>query len=229
VKGKAWFSAEGSKAVGSYDPVSGKVDWSMGTGQDRTHMIYVTEDTKKIYTTNVSSGTVSILENTLVQPGQNAPPNARPHEEWTQTIVASARGSEGLDVTPDGTELWTPSSEDGMITIVDLPGKKQAARIDAKVKGANRLKFTPDGKLAFISSLQSGELTIYDVKTRKEVKRLKIGHGAAGILMDPQGSRAFVACSADNYVAIVDLHTLEVTGHFDVGGNPDGLAWAVRP
>src|SRR6476620_11506249 len=30
--GKVWFSAEGSKAVGSYDPASGKIDWSMGTG-----------------------------------------------------------------------------------------------------------------------------------------------------------------------------------------------------
>jgi hypothetical protein len=28
-------------------------------------------------------------------------------------------------------------------------------------------------------------------------------------------------------VAVVDLKTLEVTGRIDVGGNPDGLAWAV--
>jgi len=61
------------------------------------------------------------------------------------------------------------------------------------------------------------------------MKRLKIGHGAAGILMDPDGSRAFVACTADNYVAVIDLKTLEVTGHIDVGGGPDGLAWAIRP
>jgi hypothetical protein len=38
-----------------------------------------------------------------------------------------------------------------------------------------------------------------------------------------------VACSADNYLAIVDLKSLEVTGRLDVGGVPDGLAWAVRP
>jgi DNA-binding beta-propeller fold protein YncE len=82
--------------------------------------------------------------------------------------------------------------------------------------------------MAFISSLQSGELTIYDVSTRKEIKRLKLGKGAAGILMDPNGSRAFVACSADNYVAVIDLKSLEVTGHFDVGGVPDGLAWSVQ-
>ena len=74
----------------------------------------------------------------------------------------------------------------------------------------------------------SGDLAIFDAKTRKEVKRLKIGHGAAGILMDPVGGRAFVACSADNYLAIVDLKSLEVTGRLDVGGVPDGLAWAVR-
>ena len=194
--GKAWFTAEGSKSVGRYDPATGKLDWSMGTGQDRTHMIYVTADGKKIYTTNVSSGTVSILVDTLIQPGKMAPPNAKPREDWIQTVVPTARGSEGFDVSPDGSELWTASSEDGTISIIDLAAKKLTAKIDAKVIGANRLKFTPDGKLVFISSLRSGELTIYDAKSHKEVKRLKIGHGAAGILMDPDGSRAFVACSA---------------------------------
>ena len=229
VNGKAWFTAEGSKSVGRYDPATGKLDWSMGTGQDRTHMIYVTPDGKRIYTTNVSSGTVSILVDTLIQPGKMAPPNARPRENWMQTVISTARGSEGFDVSPDGRELWTAASEDGSISIIDLPAKKLKDKIDAKVNGANRLKFTPDGKQVFISSLQSGELTIYDAKSRKEVKRLKIGSGAAGILMDPEGSRAFVACSADNYIAVINLKTLEVTSHLDVGGVPDGLAWAIRP
>jgi len=228
VNGKVWFSAEGSKAVGSYDPATRKLDWSMGTGQDRTHMIHVTDDGKRIYTTNISSGTISILVDTLIQPGPSAPSNARPREDWSQTIVAVSRGSEGFDVTPDNGELWTASSDDGMISIVDLAAKKLTTKIDAKVFGANRLKFTTDGKMAFIASLRTGELTIYDVQIRKELKRLKVGKGAAGILMDPDGSRAFVACSPDNYVAIVDLKTLEVTGHIDVGGVPDGLAWAVQ-
>jgi YVTN family beta-propeller protein len=227
--GKAWFTAEGSKSIGRYDPVTGKLDWSMGTGQDRTHMIYVTADGKKIYTTNVSSGTVSILTNTLIQPGRSAPPGAKPREDWASTIIPVARGSEGFDVSPDGRQLWTAASEDGTIFIIDLEAKKLASKIDAKVLGANRLKFTPDGKLVFISSLGTGDLSIYDAQTQKETKRLKIGHGAAGILMDPEGSRAFVACSADNYIAVIDLKTLEVTGRIEVGGVPDGLAWAVRP
>ena len=225
VSGKAWFTAEGSKSVGRYDPSTGKLDWSMGTGEDRTHMLYVTDNAKKIYTTNISSGTVSILSDTLITPPF---PGAKPHEDWTQMIIPTARGSEGFDVTPDGKELWTASSENGTIIIIDLVAKKLSAKIDANVKVANRLKFTLDGKLAFISSLQSSDLTIYDVKSHKEVKRVKIGHGAAGILMDPNGSRAFVACTPDNYVAIIDLKTLEVIKHFDVGGGPDGLAWAVK-
>jgi YVTN family beta-propeller protein len=229
VNGKAWFTAEGSKSIGRYDPATGKLDWSMGTGEDRTHMIYVTADGKKIYTTNVSSGTVSIFVDTLIQPGKMAPPNAKPREDWVQTVVPVVRGSEGFDVSPDGSELWTAASEDGTISIIDLGAKKLAAKIDAKALGANRLKFTPDGKLVFISSLQSGELTIYEARSHTEMKRLKIGHGAAGILMDPDGSRAFVACSADNYVAVIDLKTFEITHRMDVGGVPDGLAWAIRP
>ncbi len=226
VNGKAWFSAEGSKSVGRYDPATNQLDWSMGTGQDRTHMIFVSPDEKKIYTTNMSSGTVSILENSVIIPGSMAPPNARPREEWKQTIVPVSNGSEGFDVSPDGSELWTASGEDGMISIINTGEKKLASKIDAKVFGANRLKFTPDGRLVFISSLRTGELTIFDSKSRTETKRLKIGKGAAGILMDPDGSRVFVACSADNYVAVIDLKSLEVISKFDVGGNPDGLAWS---
>ena len=103
------------------------------------------------------------------------------------------------------------------------------ATLDAKVFSANRLKFTPDGKLVLISMLGNGDLVVYDAASRKEFKRVKIGHGAAGILMDPEGNRAFIGCTPDNYIAILDLKTLAVTGHIDVGGEPDGLAWAVRP
>ena len=243
--GKVWFTAEGSKSVGRYDPVAGMMDWSMGTGQDRTHMIYVTADGKKVYTTNVSSGTVSILKDTLIQPGPPPGPaqggqpgampagqafsGAKPRLDWIETVIPVSRGSEGFDVSPDGRELWTAASDDGSIAIIDIAAKKMIGKIDAKVLGANRLEFTPDGKRVLISTLRSGDLFIYDVATHKELKRLNIGHGAAGILIDPDGSRAFIGCTADNYVAIVDLKTLEVTAHINVGGGPDGLAWAVRP
>jgi DNA-binding beta-propeller fold protein YncE len=228
VGGKVWFSAEGTKTVGRYDPATGKFDWCMGTGQDRTHMIYVTPDAKRVYTTNVSSATVSILADSLIRP--RAFPNGftpPPHEDWVQTVIPVGKGSEGFDVSPDGKELWTAGADDGIITIIDLVAKKVTASIDAKVQGANRLKFTPDGKRVLVTSLRTGDLFIYDAASHKELKRLSTGHGAAGILVNDDGSRAFIGCTGDNYVAVVDLKTFEVTGHIDIKG-ADGLAWAVR-
>ena len=221
--GKVWFTAEGSKCVARYDPARHVFDWAMGTGQDRTHMLFVTDDDKTIFTTNVSSGTVSILTDTLVRGG---PPGAPLRQDWRQTLVPVSPGSEGFDVSPDGRRLWTVSAEDGTIAIIDPGTRKVVEKIDAKVLGANRLKFTPDGKRVLITSLRDGDLVIYDVQTRKEFRRVKIGRGAAGILLAPDGTRAFLGCTPDNYVAVVDLKTLEVVARIDVGGGPDGLAWA---
>ena len=227
--GKVWFSAEGAKAVGRYDPATGKMDWSMGTGQDRTHMIYVTPDAKQVYTTNVSSGTVSILIDSLLKPAPNpggfTPP---PHQDWVQTVIPVSKGSEGFDVSPDGKELWTAAADDGTIAIINIAQKKLTEKIDAKAIGTNRLKFTPDGKRVLVTSLRTGDLFIYDAVLHKEIKRVNTGHGAAGILVDDDGSWVFIGCTADNYVAVVDLKTLQVTTHIDVKG-ADGLAWAVRP
>jgi len=243
VRGKVWFTAEGAKAVASYDPASAKIDWIMGTGQNRTHMLYVTPDEKQIYTTNVSSGTVSIMEK-VVLPPMGPPPGSQPpppppggsqspgsqgRMDWNETVIPVGKGGEGFDVSPDGRELWTANAQDGTLSVIELATRTVTATLDSKTFGANRLKFTPDGKLVLISSLRDGNLVIYDAASRKEFKRVQIGHGAAGILVDQDGSRAFIACGPDNYVAVVDLKTFAVTGHIDVGGEPDGLASATRP
>ncbi len=240
VGGKVWFTAEGAKAVARFDPATSKIDWIMGTGQNRTHMLWVTDDEKKIYTTNVSSGTVSILEQVVIPPmgpppgakGPQGPPPpgaGQPRMDWNETVIPVGKGDEGFDVSPDGRELWTANAQEGSLSIIDLASKQVKATLDAKVVSANRLKFTPDGKFVFITTLDGGDMVIYDAASRKEHKRVAVGHGAAGILMDAVGGRAFVACTPDNYVAVVDLKTLEVTNHLDVGGGPDGLGWAVRP
>ncbi len=253
VGGKTWFTAEAAKAIASYDPVSGKVDWILGTGQNRTHMIYVSSDMKRIVTTNVASGTVSIIEKTarngpghggpppggLGGPGMgmNAPPpgppgfggpRGAPGGDWNETVVRVGNGCEGFDVSPDGKEIWVGNAGDGTVSIIDVASKTVTQTLAANVVGANRLKFTPDGKLALISTLRGADLTIIDRATRETTKRVAIGHGAAGIVTQPDGARAFVACSPDGYVAVIDLHSLEVTGRIQIGRDPDGLAWVTR-
>ena len=252
VGGKVWFTVEGSKAIGRYDPGTKTVDWVLGTGQNRTHMIFVSEDEQHIVTTNVSSGTVSLINEEEVRrppppppggPGMQSRPGGSPggggrpggpppggnRKDWNETVVRVGDGSEGFDLSPDGREVWVANAQDGTISVIDRSAKRVVETIAANVPGANRLKFTPDGGRVLVSSLSGGDLAVFDGKSRKEVKRIPIGHGAAGIVMEPGGARAFVACTPDDVVTVLDLHTMKVVGRIEAGGEPDGLAWAVRP
>jgi YVTN family beta-propeller protein len=241
VGGKAWFTAEAAKAIGSYDPAAQRVDWILGTGQNRTHMIYVSPDMKLIVTTNVSSGTVSMMEKTTgggpggpppgappAGPNGPRPPMGAPGGDWNETVVRVGNGSEGFDVSPNGKEIWVANAGDGTVSIIEVATKQVSQTLAADVGGANRLKFTPDGKFALISTLRGSDVTVIDTATRKTVKRITVGHGAAGIVMQPDGARAFVACSPDGYVSVINLHSLEVVGRIEAGHDPDGLAWATR-
>ena len=62
-------------------------------------------------------------------------------------------------------------------------------------------KFTPDGRLVLISDLEAGDLVILEHSTRKELKRLKVGRQPAGILIEPDSSRAYVAVTGDDFTA----------------------------
>jgi YVTN family beta-propeller protein len=230
--GKVWFTAEAAKAIGSYDPATKQIDWILGTGQDRTHMIYVFPSLDPIVTSNVNSATISLIEKSNNSSGPppppGAPPRPAPRTNWTETVIPVGKGSEGFDVSPDGKEIWVANAQDGTTSVVDRAAKKVVQTLDANVRGANRLKFTPDGKLVFVSTLGGPDLVVLDGATRKEVKRVPVGHGAAGILMQPDGQRAYVACTPDDYIVVIDLKSLTVTGKITVGKQPDGLAWAAR-
>jgi len=242
-KGKVWFTAEAAKAIGSYDPATGTVDWIMGTGQDRTHMLYAFADCKRVVTTNVSSATVTVMEKTEGRAGgpppgmplpdaggpppgmPPGPPPGPPGGDWKLTVIPVGHGAEGFDVSPDGKEAWVANAQDGTVSIIDIAQKNGTATLAANVRGANRLKFTPDGKRVLITA--GSALVILDAATHAEVKRLSSVHGSGGIQMQPDGARAFVACGRDGYVAAIDLNTLELAGKIMIA-SPDGLAWAVR-
>jgi DNA-binding beta-propeller fold protein YncE len=243
--GKVYFTAEAAKVIGTFDPAAQKVDWVLGTGQDRTHMVWVNRDLKTIITSNVSSATMTMIEKVTRMPmgpppgaGPGGPPPGAPRQggpppgprtDWEETVIPVGHGAEGFDVSPDGKELWAANAQDGTISIIDLAAKKVVATLAADVRSANRLKFTLDGKHVLVSLLGGSDLVIFDTASRKAVKRLPVGHGAAGIQMSPDGNVAYVACTPDSYVAIIDLALLEVAGHLDAGKEPDGMAWVARP
>jgi YVTN family beta-propeller protein len=268
--GKIYFTAEGSKVIGRYDPGSQQIDWVLGLGQNRTHMIVVSTDAKRVFTSNVNSDTISIIDqqsgpggpggrggpgrfggpppqNDRGGPGgPGGPPPGGPggrrggpggppagfggpgQADWTETHVPVGGGPEGFDVSPDGREVWAANSHDGTVSVIDVEKKTVTDTLKTPTRFANRLKFTPDGRRVLISDLGGNDLVVVDATTRKEIKRLDLGGGSAGILIQPDGARAFVSVGSRNGVAVVDLKNLEATGFIESGPGPDGLGWAVR-
>jgi len=210
---KVYFTAEFNKVIGRYDPAANQVDWLLGTGQSGTHMILLNKDASQIFTANMGSDSITVFERAAGPAG------------WNVTLVPVGKGPEGIDISPDGKELWAAHSRDGRVSVIDIATRKVTETLDAQTKRSNRLKITPDGKLVLISDLEGGELVVFDRVNRKEVKRMQLGRSPEGILIEPDGSRAYVAVAGDNNVAILDLKTLRLTARISTGPGPDGMAW----
>jgi YVTN family beta-propeller protein len=210
--GKLYFSAETDKKIARYDPATDRVDWQFETGQNATHMVMLTKDGKTILTSNIASGTVSVIQ-------------AGADGVFAQTIVPVGKGPEGLDIAPDGKTAWSAHSQDGGVSVIDLTTKKVVTTLDIGTRRSNRIKLTPDGKFALVSDLDAGDLVIIDTVARKEVKRLKLGKSPEGILIPPTGGVAYVAVNGDNRIAVVDLKGWVVTKTIETGTGPDGMAW----
>ena len=210
VDGKVLFTAEANKLIARYDPATDKIDWALGTGQNTTHMVMATKD--RLFTANIGSDTITIID----------------RANMNETVVPVGQGPEAMDLSPDGTQLWTAHSRDGGVSVIDIVSKKVVQTFSAKTKRSNRLKFTTDGKRVLITDLAAGELVVLDVATRSEVKRMVVGKSPEGILMEPSGARAYVAVNGDHFIAVVDLKTLEVVSKIQSGNGPDGMAWVER-
>ena len=210
--GKLYFTAEANRKIARYDPAADKVDWEFETGQNGTHMVLPSRDARTLFTSNIGSDSVSIIE-------------AGSDGKWTQTLVAVGKGPEGIDLSADGKTIWSAHSRDGGVSVIDVASKKVLHTIPAGTKRSNRIKLTADGKFALISDLDAGDLVVLDTASHKEVKRLPLGRAPEGILLPPGGSIAYVAVNGDNHVAVVDLKTWQVTRKISTGNGPDGMAY----
>ena len=211
--GNLYFAHESSRIISRYDPETKKINQVLGTGIPRMHMIAVSEDEITLFGTSTSDGVAAIIQKL-------------PRKGWEITTIPTGPRAEGLDVTPDGRELWVNNVNDSTISVIDIASKKEIDKIDLPTTFSNRLKITLDGKYVFVSDLRGDEVLVLDAHTREEVKRIDVGGGSEGLLMTPDGTRAFIAVSRANKVVAVDLGTLEIVGEIPGLNNPDGMAWA---
>ena len=82
----------------------------------------------------------------------------------------------GLELSPDGKELWVTSLADSGVYVYDIATRKLSNDIHT---GAcpNWIAFSPDGRYCAVSNSGSDDCLIIDTRTRREVARVKVGKG----------------------------------------------------
>lgn len=212
--GKLYFTVEGYKAIGRYDPEADEIDWLLGLGQDGAHMLVLSRDRNTIFTANRESDTVSVVDGAAAGP-----------PDWRVTAIpAGGAYPEGIDLSPDGAELWTATRNDGGVSIIDVAAKTVAARLELNLTDPNRLAFTPDGARVLVSD-SATSLVVVDAAARSEIARLDLAPNA--VLVRPDGAAAYAALRGDDRVAVVDLETLEVVSEIPTGAGsgPGCMFW----
>jgi YVTN family beta-propeller protein len=173
-----------------------------------------------LFMPNRGSNSVSMIEGLLAGP-----------PKWRITAIpVPGKTPEGIDLSPDGREIWTATRGDGGVAVIDVATKKVSQNFNLGMTDANRLKFTPNGRQVLILDGGTGTLVVLDAASRKEVKRIKVAPGDSGdggIYVMPDGSRAYLGLREDHSVVIVDLKTLEVSSRIQMGpgSGPGCIIW----
>jgi len=219
--GKLYFTAEGYKSIGRYDPVANKFEWTLGIGQDGTHLLVLAKDGQTMWVPNRGSNSVSVIDNVA-----GGPPRYK-----VTAIPVPGITPEGIDLSPDGRELWTATRGDGAVSIIDTNTRRVVQSFGLRLTDANRLKFTPDGSKVLILDGGTGSLTVLDAKTRKVIKEMKVADrdtGDGGVFVMPDGSRAYLGLRDDHSVVAIDLKTLEIANRWPMGADsgPGCINWA---
>ncbi len=225
--GRLLVTAEGTRELLVVDPKGRRVTARIPTGRDVSHMVAAPRDGRAAYVASIGSGTVSSANLATAKISKD---------------LATGAGAEGIDVTPNGREVWVTNREANTVTVVDAVKLELLATIPA-AKFPIRVKITPDGKRALVSCAQSGDVAVFDVASRREVRRIPMDREAVpgsqarvfsdrfgkspvpvGLFIAPDGKRAWVASTNADIVSVIDLESLEVVGRLTAGKEPDGLA-----
>lgn len=222
----AWVTVENANDEGALlavNPADGAVTAALPAAQASTHMVALTPDRQRAFVSNIASGSVSAFDLN------------------TQTRIAilpAGEGTEGIAVTPDGTELWAANQDGNDIAVFDARTLAPLARIQVPNRPI-RIAFTPDGRRALVTCARTFQVAVFDVSSRGLLTHVHFPHdkivpqwpygssqNAIGLLIPPDGDRAFVALLPNREIAEIDLRNYSIVRYIPTGRQPDGMAWS---
>jgi YVTN family beta-propeller protein len=232
--GKLYFTAEGSMAIARYDPASNKVDWLLGLGQERTHMILLAKDQKTIFTSNVSSNTISIIERAGPPQGRPGGPGGFPGGPG-----GPPPGGPG-GPPPDGRGGPPPDGPGGLPP--DGPGGPPRGGFGGPPpggpgggpgwrqvivpvgRGPEGFDLAPDGKQIWTAHMGDGRISVIDVASRKVVQTIDAGaRGPNRLKFTPDGKLALVSEIGGGGIVVLDTGTRAVKKRVSLGRGASGI------
>ncbi len=227
--GNVVVTSEASAKVLVVNPSTGETLKEIPTGQRISHMVVATADGKRAFVANIRSGSVTVID---LEKGVKI------------KDIKTGAGAEGIALTPDGKELWVSNRSAGTLTVIDPSSLEILDEIECPGFPI-RVAITPDGKTVLVSCAANGELAAFKRSKRKEIARnkyeLEVVEGSqerlfggrfggspvpVGLLVHPDGTRAYVAATQADVVLVVDPTTLELMETYKAGREPDGMAFS---
>lgn len=191
----------------------GKVEGAIPTGAATSHMVAITADGRRAFTSNIVGGSVSELDLAA---------------KTRVRVIPVAPRVEGIAVTPDGSAVWAGSNTDGTVSIIDT----KSGTIVETLRGFKlpyRMAMSSDGGTAIICDPEGDTLHIADVSARKVIWTLEAIGSPRGVNIAPDGRTAFVTLAADDTMGVVDLEARKLTRRIKVEKSPDGVWFGPRP
>jgi DNA-binding beta-propeller fold protein YncE len=217
---RAVATMQDSDQLALLDIVEQRVLKLFPTGGREGHVVRLSPDGTRAYVSSRGAeGTLSVI-----YLDEDRPPD----------VIVTGPGAEGLDVTPDGREIWVANRDDESMSIVSadtleiietLPARPHAGRIDI---GANGLAAMPNGRNNVEPSPQM--VRIWNVAERSIVTEMPIRDGQPGLGNFGVLVHADTAFVADPGEGTVQMFAMDGSGKREVLASghegPDGIAWS---
>ena len=208
--GLLYITTELDNSVTVVDPKTLKVVSTIPTDQPESHMLAITRDERRGYTSNVGPGTVSVLDL---------------EQKKTLAIIPIAKTAQRISLSVD--DRWVFTSDQT---------KPQLAVIDKKTNGISRwlplpgigygTAPTPDGRWLVVAISSANKVAIVDLAKMEVSHVLDVPRAPQFSLVRPDGSEAYVSCDASKQIVVIDTKDWKVKKLIDAGPGADGLAWA---
>lgn len=150
-------------------------------------------------------------------------------DEETLRVTARAPGGvypDGMAYAPEAHKLYVSDEHGDTETVIDVRTNTRVATIPLSGDVGNT-QYDPVTKHIFVNVQTRRQLVEIDPATDRIVSRIDLpgAEGNHGLLIEPKQRKAFIACEGNHKLLVLDLETRKVSGSFDVGEDPDVLAY----